>query len=89
MGVYEMRSLSLDLESGMDFSFNAYSGRSNIESFTLYERLVRLKDDKTPLDISNIECTQMMIKKVELVVKERDLEYEIEFCDIFVTGVIL
>lgn len=84
-----MRSHTVDFKPGDIFSFSAYSGRSNIESFTLYERLIRLRNDKTPVDISNGDGKQMLIKKVELIVKERDLEYEIEFCDIFVTGVIL
>ena len=83
------RSYTADLESGDIFSFCVYSGAYNIEAHKTYDQLKTLGDAETPVDISNSNGQQMLIKKVELVVKERDLEYEIEFCDIFVTGVIL
>lgn len=41
------------------------------------------------MEIPNTEGLQMSVDNVELLIKERDLEYNLEFCDIFVTGTIL
>ena len=41
------------------------------------------------MEVSNTEGLQMSVDKVELLIKGRDLEYDLEFCDIIVTGTIL
>ena len=75
----------VDLSSGKSLTIRVYSGTCDADAMTKFAFVKSLKS----MEIPNTEGLQMSVDKVELLIKERDLEYNLEFCDIFVTGVIL
>lgn len=78
----------VDLSSGKSLTIRIYSGPSDADAMTKFAFVKSLKSLKS-MEIPNTEGLQMSVDNVELLIKERDLEYNLEFCDIFVTGTIL
>ena len=75
----------VDLSSGKSLTIHIYSGTCDADAMTKFAFVKSLKS----MEIPNTEGLQMSVDNVELLIKERDLEYNLEFCDIFVTGTIL
>ena len=75
----------VDLSPGKSLTIRVYSGPCDVDAMTKFAFVKSLKS----MEIPNTEGLQMSVDNVELLIKERDLEYNLEFCDIFVTGVIL
>ena len=87
----------VDLSSGKSLTIRIYSGTCDADAMTKFAFVKSLKSMEIPnteglqmsVEIPNTEGLQMSVDNVELLIKERDLEYNLEFCDIFVTGTIL
>lgn len=75
----------VDLSPGKSLTIRIYSGTCDVDAMTKFAFVKSLKS----MEIPNTEGLQMSVDNVELLIKERDLEYNLEFCDIFVTGAIL
>lgn len=75
----------VDLTPGKELSFRIYTGPCDVNAMKKFEYLKSIPE----VGIPNSDGVSMSVKKVEMIIKERDLEYNLEFCDIFVTGVIL
>ena len=75
----------VDLSSGKSLTIRVYSGPCDVDAMTKFAFVKSLKS----MEIPNTEGLQMSVDNVELLIKERDLEYNLEFCDIVVIGVIL
>ncbi len=75
----------VDLLPGKSLTIRVYSGACDVDAMTKFAFVKSLKS----VEIPNTEGLQMSVDNVELLIKERDLEYNLEFCDIFVTGAIL
>ena len=75
----------VDLSSGKSLTIRVYSGTCDADAMTKFAFVKSLKS----MEIPNTEGLQMSVDNVELLIKERDLEYNLEFCDINVMGVIL
>ena len=83
---YTMREWrEVDLSPGKSLTIHVYSGTCDVDAMTKFAFVKSLKS----MEIPNTEGLQMSVDNVELLIKERDLEYNLEFCDIFVTGTIL
>ena len=87
---YTMREWrEVELTPGKELSIRLYSGVYNDAAIQEFEYWNSFASDIISMGIPNTDGLNMSVKKVELIVKERDLEYNLEFCDIFVTGTIL
>ena len=75
----------VELTPGKSLTIHVYSGTCDVDAMTKFAFVKSLKS----MEIPNTEGLQMSVDNVELLIKERDLEYNLEFCDIFVTGTIL
>ena len=75
----------VDLLPGKSLTIRVYSGICDADAMIKFAFVKSLKS----MEIPNTEGLQMSVDNVELLIKERDLEYNLEFCDIFVTGTIL
>ena len=83
---YAMRAWrEVDLSPGKSLTIRVYFGPCDVDAMTKFAFVKSLKS----MEIPNTEGLQMSVDNVELLIKERDLEYNLEFCDIFVTGTIL
>ncbi len=75
----------VDLSPGKSLTIRILTGLYDDYKVTQFEYLKSLKE----IEIPNSQGVMMSVDNVELLIKERDLEYNLEFCDIFVTGIIL
>lgn len=79
----------IELISGESISVMFYSGVCDVEAMKKFERLKSLMNDHLTVEIPNSNGVKMSVYKVEMVIKEKDLEYNLDFCDVIVSGVIL
>ena len=75
----------VDLSPGKSLTIRILTGLYDDYKVTQFKYLKSLKE----IEIPNSQGVMMSVDNVELLIKERDLEYNLEFCDIFVTGIIL
>ena len=79
----------IKLIAGEPLSVRLYSGPCDVEAMKKFEHWKTLMNDHLSVEIPNSDGVHMRVKKVEMIIKEKDLEYNLEFCDVIVTGVIL
>ena len=79
----------IKLIAGEPLSVRLYYGQCDVDAMKKFEYWKTLMNDHLSIEIPNSDGVHMRVDKVELLIKERDLEYNLEFCDIFVTGTIL
>ena len=75
----------VDLSPGKSLTIRVYFGLCDVDAMNKFAFVKSL----VSMEIPNTEGLQMSVDKVELLIKGRDLEYDLEFCDIIVTGTIL
>lgn len=79
----------INLIAGDPLSVMFYSGVCDVEAMKKLERLKSLMNDHLTVEIPNSNGVKMSVYKVEMIIKEKDLEYNLNFCDIIISGVIL
>ena len=77
--------LEVDLSPDKSFTIRVHFGPYDVDVMTKFAFVKSL----ISMEVSNTEGLQMSVDKVELLIKGRDLEHDLEFCDIIVTGTIL
>ena len=79
----------IKLIAGEPLSVRLYYGQCYVDAMKKFEYWKSLMNDGLSLETPNSGGINMRVKKVEMIIKEKDLEYNLEFCDVIVTGVIL
>ena len=80
----------IKLIAGEPLSVRLYYGPCDVDAMKKFEHWKTLMNDHLSIELPNSNgVINMRVKKIEMIIKDKDLEYNLEFCDIIATGVIL